>query len=60
VSTIDRFVNEALSANLSIELMNHPLGQHGFDILDPDARSREILARTIEFVRSSLRPSLSQ
>lgn len=54
--TIDRFVTEALSANLSIELMNHPLGQHGFDILDPDGRSRAIIARTIEFVRTSLRP----
>ena len=54
--TIDRFVTEALSANLSIELMNHPVGRYGFDIPDPDGRSREIIARTIEFVRTSLRP----
>ena len=52
--SIDRFVAEALSANLSIEVMNHPHGQHAFDILDADSRSREIIARTIDVLRTSL------
>jgi acetyl esterase/lipase len=51
---IDRFVQAALSANASIDVMNHPGGRHGFDILDDDARSREIIARTVEFLRVRL------
>jgi acetyl esterase/lipase len=53
---IDRFVQEALAANASLDLFNHPAGRHGFDILDDDARSREIIARTIEFLRLRLSP----
>jgi hypothetical protein len=34
---LDRFVQEALAKNLTLELMNHPAGRHGFDILDDDA-----------------------
>ena len=52
--TIDRFVVEALARNVPLELMNHPSGQHGFDVLDDDARSREIIARTIGFLKHHL------
>jgi acetyl esterase/lipase len=51
---IDRFVQEALAANAGIDLLNHPTGRHGFDILDDHARSREIISRTIEFLRLRL------
>jgi hypothetical protein len=34
--------------------MNHPTGRHGFDILDDDARSREIIARTLDFLKARL------
>lgn len=37
-----------------IEVLVHPQGRHGFDVLDDDARSREIIARTIEFLRARL------
>lgn len=50
----DRFVQEALARNVPIDLMTHPNGQHGFDILDDDARSREIIERTIAFLRRHL------
>jgi dienelactone hydrolase len=53
-ATIDRFVAEALAANAEIDVMNHPRGRHGFDFLDDDARSREIIVRTIEFLRAHL------
>ena len=53
-ASIDRFVHEALAVNASLDLMNHPDGRHGFDILDDDARSREIIARTLEFLRLRL------
>jgi hypothetical protein len=34
--------------------MNHPTGLHGFDLLNDDARSREILRATLEFVKTHL------
>jgi acetyl esterase/lipase len=53
-ATIDRFVGRALAVNVSLDLLNHPAGRHGFDILDDDARSREVIARTIDFLRARL------
>jgi acetyl esterase/lipase len=48
-SAIDAFILLALANNAPIEVHNHPTGQHGFDILDDDARSREIVQRTLAF-----------
>jgi acetyl esterase/lipase len=53
-ASIDRFVQEALARNAPLELMTHPAGQHGFDILDDDDRSREIIARTLDFLKRRL------
>jgi hypothetical protein len=50
----DRFVQEGLAKNVTLEAMNHPGGRHGFDIIDDDARSREIIARTLEFLKARL------
>jgi hypothetical protein len=52
--TIDRFIAAALAHNAPLEALNHPEGRHGFDILDDDPRSREIAARTIEFLGTHL------
>ncbi|HXO41497.1 MAG TPA: alpha/beta hydrolase [Thermoanaerobaculia bacterium] len=51
---MDRFVQEALARNLTLDVMNHATGRHGFDILDDDARSREIIARTLDFLKARL------
>lgn len=51
-ATADAFVARALAANATLDVLNHPRGQHGFDILDDDDRSREILARTIGFLKA--------
>ncbi len=53
---IDRFVAKALERNVAIEVMNHEAGRHGFDVLDDDDRSREILERTLQFLRRRLQP----
>jgi len=53
-TTVNAFVAEALKQNLPFELLNHPDGRHGFDILDDDARSREIVARTLAFLKGNL------
>lgn len=56
-NTIDQFVQEALAGNASLELMNHAAGRHGFDIVDDDDRSREIIARAVAFAHAHFRRS---
>ena len=53
--SIDRFVMEASSKNVPITFMNHPTGHHSFDLLDDDARSREIIRNTLEFINEHLK-----
>jgi dienelactone hydrolase len=52
---LDSFVPEALAGNALLDVMNHPAGRHGFDILDDDDRSREIIARAVAFVQAHVR-----
>lgn len=51
---IDRFVQAAVSKGAALDLLNHPDGRHGFDILDDDVRSRQIIRRTLAFLRDLL------
>ncbi len=51
---LDRFVIEAITQNAPLTLLNHPTGRHGFDILDDDDRSREIIKTTLEFFQVNL------
>ena len=53
-ASIDQFVMDALTGNAMIDVMTHPDGHHAFDVQDDDARSREIIARTLEFIRVRL------
>lgn len=53
-ATIDRFVAAALERNAPLDVLNHPTGRHGFDILDDCARSRDIIARAVGFVQQHL------
>jgi acetyl esterase/lipase len=48
---LDRFVQVALSGNVTLDLANHATGHHGFDVEDDNDRSREIIKRTIEFIK---------
>jgi acetyl esterase/lipase len=58
-ATIDAFGQEALARKARVELVTHPQGRHGFDILDDDERSREVIRRTFEFLATHLGPSPS-
>lgn len=51
-ASIDRLITAALASNVDIDVMNHSTGHHGFDILDDDARSREIIYTTLEFMKT--------
>jgi acetyl esterase/lipase len=53
---IDKLVLAALAKNAMIEVMNHPTGRHGFDIIDSNERSREIVHRAPEFLKTNLAP----
>ncbi len=50
----DLFVQEALAANAMLDFANHPQGQHGFDVLNDDGRTHEIIAHTLEFMKTHL------
>jgi acetyl esterase/lipase len=51
---IDKLVLAALGKNAMIEVMNHPTGRHGFDIIDSNERSREIIRHVLEFLKAHL------
>ena len=53
-ASIDRLITAALANNVNIDVMNHATGHHAFDILDDNARSREIIQATVEFLRAEL------
>jgi hypothetical protein len=52
--SIDRFVADALRANLPVTLVNHADGPHAFDMFDDSATSREIVRRILSFLRFHL------
>lgn len=55
--SLDRFITEAIAQNVELDVMNHPTGQHGFDILDDDARSETIIQATLDFLYRNLKTS---
>lgn len=52
--SIDAFVAEALRQNAAIEVINYPEGRHAFDVLDDTGHTRQILQRTLEFLKTHL------
>lgn len=52
--SIDRFIREAIAMNAAIDFANHPTGVHGFDNQNDDERSREIIRRAIDFMKTHL------
>lgn len=49
--SIDRFISAAIAADAPITVANHPGAPHGFDTRTPNARSREIIRGSIDFMR---------
>jgi acetyl esterase/lipase len=57
--SIEEFVAVASECNIPFTYMNHPTGEHGFDIFNNDARTREIIKATLAFLAEHLEvPSL--
>ena len=53
----DTFVRRAQERGINLMVLDHPTGQHGFDTLDDDERSREVISETLEFFVRHLDPS---
>lgn len=53
-SILDTFVAQAFKQNVSITAVNHATGHHGFDFLDDNERSREIIRQTLDFIKVHL------
>jgi acetyl esterase/lipase len=53
--SIDRFIARAIKENANVIVMNHPVGVHGFDNQNDDARSREIIEGLLTFLKTHLR-----
>jgi len=45
----DTFVRRARERAIDITVLDHPTGRHGFDTLDDDDRSREIIGLALDF-----------
>ncbi|GER91354.1 hypothetical protein KDW_55160 [Dictyobacter vulcani] len=54
-SILDTFVAQAFKQNASITAVNHGTGHHGFDFLDDNERSREIIRQTLDFINARLK-----
>lgn len=50
--SVDEFLRIATSKNINIDFSNHAAGQHAFDMLNDDDRTREIIKRTLEFIKT--------
>jgi acetyl esterase/lipase len=51
---LDTFIAQAIEQNVEVTVMNHPTGQHAFDILNDSERSCEIIQATLTFMRTHL------
>jgi acetyl esterase/lipase len=52
--SLDTFINVALQRNIPLTMYNHPRGEHGFDVLTDDARTRAIIRATLAFLHECL------
>jgi acetyl esterase/lipase len=53
-AAVDLFVAKMLAIGGDINLLVHPFGLHGFDAIDKDDQSKDILAATIAFLKGRL------
>lgn len=56
---IDALIVRALAANAPWTVANHHSGVHGFDAFQPDEVSRDIVTRTLAFMKSVTTPATS-
>jgi len=52
--SVEVFISKMLALNGDINLLNHPLGRHGFDAYDDNEQSRDVIAAAVAFLKSRL------
>jgi acetyl esterase/lipase len=52
--SVELFVSRMLALNGDINLLNHPLGRHGFDVYDDNEQTRDVIAASVAFLKSRL------
>jgi acetyl esterase/lipase len=52
--SVDDFVRSAVTGGVSVDLLTLPQGHHGFDVLDETPRSRQVIEKTVAFLRANL------
>jgi acetyl esterase/lipase len=55
--SIDAFVAAASAKNAPVSFINYPAGDHAFEILNDTEETRRVIAQSIAWVKSRLRPS---
>ncbi len=58
-AAMDQFIAASLAANAPLTVVNHPAGEHGFDMLNDDDRSREIIRGLLAFLETHLHASVT-
>jgi dienelactone hydrolase len=53
---LSRFLDAAFEHGVDLELLNHAEGEHAFDLVTDDARTRQIIGRTLAFLRELRAP----
>jgi dienelactone hydrolase len=54
---ITELASRAISQNAPFTLLNHPTGHHAFEALDDDDATRDIIDRTLDFVKRATAPT---
>lgn len=57
---LDAVTARAMAANAPWTIENYAAGRHGFEVLDDNEVSREVIGRTIAFMKSVTRPEVSR
>ena len=57
---IDNLIIRLLSANTPVEIINYPGGHHPFEVSDDNDFSRNVIARTLEFMQRAVAPGMRQ
>jgi acetyl esterase/lipase len=55
-TSVEAFTRAAWAKGVTLDVLNHPNGQHGFDVMDDEDRSREVIRRTVDFLKTRLGP----
>lgn len=56
-TTIITLASRALSQNAPVTVLNHPTGHHAFEIVDDDSSTRDVIDRTLEFIKRATAPA---